>query len=440
MKSLGTVLIFLGIIIFTTGELWATDIDGTDFNGYKWWSTSHGDSANDIPVTYHINPNTTDCTGEDTAVENGFNTWENVSTSYMDFTRGTNTTDTDYGTYDGNNIIGWGTSLSSSTIGLCTTWYNSSSMRILDSDIEFNDDYEWNTSGAPTTSEMDVQNIATHEIGHFCGLADNYSYSDLTMYGYADYGEIKKRTLTTADEQCISYVYSTASFGTDDSYEDNDYSQQAATISAGTHSGLYLLNDDWYKISLSVGDDITVSITFSDADGDVDLQLYNPSLSLLDGSYGVGDSEEVSATDVTTAGTYYIMVYGYQCDTNTYSMTITTTAAPPASTTTGTGGSSGGKVCFIATAAYSSHESRVTSDEKSPLPVTRYPLPDHPITILQRFRDEYLLTNAPGRVFVTYYERISPPIARYIENKEPLKAVVRFYLKPIVWGARKILK
>lgn len=108
--------------------------------------------------------------------------------------------------------------------------------------------------------------------------------------------------------------------------------------------------------------------------------------------------------------------------------------------TTGTGGSSGGKVCFIATAAYTSHELRVTSDEKSPLPVTRYPLPDHPITVLQKFRDEYLLTNAPGRAFVSCYEKISPPVAEYIQNKESLKVIIRLYLKPVVWIAKRIVK
>ena len=123
-----------------------------------------------------------------------------------------------------------------------------------------------------------------------------------------------------------------------------------------------------------------------------------------------------------TAGTYYILVYGYQCDTNTYSMTITTTAAPtptPTPTaTTGGGGSSGGKVCFIATSAYGVRGNEVEA--------------------LGRFRDEYLLTNTPGRAFVSCYERISPPIARYIENKEPLKAIIRFYLKPVVWVAKKV--
>lgn len=423
----------------------------------KWWDDLHGDSADDIPVIYHINPNTTDTTGEATAVENAFNTWENVTTSYMDFTRGSDTSATNYGTDSNNYIIGWSTNLSSSTIAVCWITYSTTTGRILDADIEFNDgDYDWNTSGSPTLLQMDVQNIATHEIGHFLGLADLYASTDTysndpdsdsvtiekTMYGKASGGETKKGTLHTDDINGASYLYPT---GTDDSYEQNDHYGQAATVSSGTHSSLYLLDHDWYKISLSVGDDITVRITFTHSNGDIDLRLYNPSRSLLDGSYGVGDSEEVSATDVTTAGTYYILVYGYYCDTNTYSMTVTTTAAPTPSGITGGGGSSGGKVCFIATAVYSSKgigegENRRGGDSHrftvSPFP--RFAASsDDPVTVLCRFRDEYLLTNAPGRAFVSCYERISPPIARYIEDKEALKAIIRFYLKPVVWIIRE---
>ncbi len=107
--------------------------------------------------------------------------------------------------------------------------------------------------------------------------------------------------------------------------------------------------------------------------------------------------------------------------------------APPGgdggTTGTGGGGSSGGKVCFIATAAYGSY-----TDEHGLITDSH----GSPITVLQKFRDEYLLTNAPGRAFVSYYERMSPPIARYIENKEALKAIIRFYLKPVVWLTKKV--
>jgi len=46
-----------------------------------------------------------------------------------------------------------------------------------------------------------VQDIATHEFGHWVGLDDLYSDADkdLTMYGFGAGGELKKRTLGTGD-------------------------------------------------------------------------------------------------------------------------------------------------------------------------------------------------------------------------------------------------
>ena len=56
---------------------------------------------------------------------------------------------------------------------------------------------------------MDFENIATHELGHSVGLADLYESkcSEMTMYGYADYGETKKQTLEDGDIKGIKEIY-----------------------------------------------------------------------------------------------------------------------------------------------------------------------------------------------------------------------------------------
>jgi len=75
-------------------------------------------------------------------------------------------------------------------------------------DMIFDDvDFDWSATGE--ASKMDFENIATHELGHSVGLGDLYTTecSEVTMYGYASYGETKKRTLEDGDIAGISSLY-----------------------------------------------------------------------------------------------------------------------------------------------------------------------------------------------------------------------------------------
>lgn len=86
-------------------------------------------------------------------------------------------------------------------------------------------------------------------------------------------------------------------------------------------------------------------------------------------------------------------------------------SALAAGTNAGLGGSGGG--CFIATAAYGSAF--------------------HPkVAVLRQFRDEHLLTNAPGRGLTALYYRTSPPVAAFIQDRPALRAAVRASLTPVV--------
>jgi hypothetical protein len=90
---------------------------------------------------------------------------------------------------------------------VAVTTISRSGSQITDCDITFNTYYPWSTSGG--AGAYDVQNVTTHELGHWLTLLDLYGGGDTekTMYGYVSTGETKKRTLETDDLNGINYIY-----------------------------------------------------------------------------------------------------------------------------------------------------------------------------------------------------------------------------------------
>ncbi|KKW29764.1 MAG: Peptidase M10A and M12B matrixin and adamalysin [Parcubacteria group bacterium GW2011_GWA2_52_8] len=79
--------------------------------------------------------------------------------------------------------------------------------RLVEWDQVYNTYYTWSANGE--TNKMDFGNIAVHELGHSVGMADIYSSSctEVTMYGYAGFGETKKQTLAQPDINGINKLY-----------------------------------------------------------------------------------------------------------------------------------------------------------------------------------------------------------------------------------------
>ncbi len=51
---------------------------------------------------------------------------------------------------------------------------------------------------------------------------------------------------------------------------------------------------------------------------------------------------------------------------------------------------------------------------------------------LRQFRDQHLLTNAPGRALMAFYYSASPPVARFIQDRPAMRLAVRASLTPVV--------
>ncbi len=89
----------------------------------------------------------------------------------------------------------------------------------------------------------------------------------------------------------------------DDPFEENDIRADAALITPGTYNELTVCTggdpdtNDFYAIYLEAGDAITVDILFLNADGDIDLTLFDiDGTTALDTSASISDNEQVEAT------------------------------------------------------------------------------------------------------------------------------------------------
>ncbi len=170
----------------------------------------------ELPADYVIDPDNPDGLTEDfviSAISAGAEEWDFHTSADL------------FGTYsidyesswdsdapDGRNELLFGDYPEEGVIAVAVVWgYFSgppSLREIIEFDVLFDTDYRWGDATV-NLSVMDLQNIATHEIGHGAGLDDIYDNvcSEVTMYGYSDYGEIIKRDLEQPDITGIQKLY-----------------------------------------------------------------------------------------------------------------------------------------------------------------------------------------------------------------------------------------
>ena len=99
----------------------------------------------------------------------------------------------------------------------------------------------------------------------------------------------------------------------DDAYEENDSDSTAAPIGAGTVAALQSCEDDedYFAINLAAGTALQLDATFSDAEGDIDLRLYDPAGAYVGSSLSVTDNESIGPYSTASSGDWIVRVNLY---------------------------------------------------------------------------------------------------------------------------------
>jgi hypothetical protein len=168
-------------------------------------------------------------------------------------------------------------------------------------------------------------------------------------------------------------------------------------------------------VSAAHAGDVTVAW---DPNPEPDVAGYKIYYGTSPGSYSsfvnAGNITSMVISGLTAGATYYFAAVAYDGSGNESGFSNEIIYAVPAAATADSSSSGGGGACFIATAAFGN-----------------YRAPE--VILLQKFRDRFLLTNAPGRLFVDVYYRLSPSLADFISQYDSLRHATRLALKPLIF-------
>ncbi len=227
MKYVLHLLIFCGIFFLMTSSTTSyvrTPLSNNNGSPIAWNLANPGTPiVSGGRITYSLNPAGSDnlsFSQIERAIAASFQSWEDVPTSNVAFTRGANSTST---TTTGDGVLqlfwlensestGDGLNLAGAVALTRRTYFTSGTRtgEITDAATVFNGfRYQWAIDGR--SDAVDVQEVATHEIGHILGLAHT-PIGGATMYPLTIAGRTQARTLAPDDAIAASVAYPTSGF------------------------------------------------------------------------------------------------------------------------------------------------------------------------------------------------------------------------------------
>lgn len=171
----------------------ATQVGCYSTDGAKWGAAS---------ATYKIGAGIP--ASWNASIDASTSTWNNVGAAFRLVNDSSSVNELSY-----KDLVATYGSSYANTLAVTTTWSSTSTGQISKATIEINNSWPWNVTG--DAGGPDVQNVLTHEFGHWMRLLDIYSpstCSEVTMWGSAASGETKKRTLEQPDLDGFLSLYS----------------------------------------------------------------------------------------------------------------------------------------------------------------------------------------------------------------------------------------
>jgi Matrixin len=161
-----------------------------------------------------------------TAIKNALRTWSVVGEAELTLLYDGDTTATSTGFNTKNEIL-FMPKGAGSQVGQAQVWFTSSGA-IVEADIWLNDDYQLDATGAPQGTEIDLESVTLHEVGHWLPLGHTTNPNDM-MYPVLGAGQ-RRINLSSDDSSRLAALYPcTAVPCIDPAYGGNGTPQATAT-------------------------------------------------------------------------------------------------------------------------------------------------------------------------------------------------------------------